>query len=99
MTIPETSSEEPLEHSEIANSKNSFFSYSDIHTNNINNPNQNQNEDLDPTLDFHESDTESDNFCQEIINAMIQEPITKEMDWDNTNISKSSGQKPKELAY
>ena len=49
-TIPETSSEEPLEHSEIANSKNSFFSYSDICTKNKNNPNQNQNEDMGPKI-------------------------------------------------
>ena len=27
LTIPETSSEEPLEHSEVANSKNSFFGF------------------------------------------------------------------------
>ena len=65
LTIPGTSSKEPLEHSEIANSKNSFFSYSDIHIKNKNNPNQNQNEDMDPTLDFHESDKESENFCQD----------------------------------
>ena len=100
LTIPETSSEEPLEHSETANSKNSFFSYSDIHTKNKNNPNQNQNEDLNQKLDGHESDKDSENFCQEIKNATIQEPTTK-TEWGNTNISQSSGQKqkPKELAY
>ena len=41
LTVPETSSERPLEHSEIANSKNSFFCFSDVHTKTIN-PNQNQ---------------------------------------------------------
>ena len=61
LTIPETSSEEPLEHSEITNSKNSFFCYSDVHTKIKNNPNQKQNENLDPALDFHKSDTESEN--------------------------------------
>ena len=52
-------------------------------------------------MDWHEPDKGSDNFCQEIKNATNQEPITKEMEWDNTNISQSSGQKqkPKELAY
>ena len=95
LTIPETSREEPLEHSEIAKSKNSFFCYSDICTKNNNNPNQNQNENLDPTLDFHESDKESENFCQEIKNETFQESIIK-MEWDST---KSSIQKPKELAY
>ena len=32
LTIPETSSEEPLEHSEIANSNNLSYCYSDVHT-------------------------------------------------------------------
>ena len=48
LTVPETSSERPLELSEIANSKISIFCYSDVHTKNKNNPNQKQNEDLDP---------------------------------------------------
>ena len=34
LTIPETSSEKPLEDSDIANSKNSLFCYSDVHTKN-----------------------------------------------------------------
>ena len=34
LTIPETSSERPLEYSEIANSKNYCFCYSDVHTKN-----------------------------------------------------------------
>ena len=34
MSIPETSSEKPLEHSEIANNKTSFSCYPDIHTKN-----------------------------------------------------------------
>ena len=99
LTIPETPSEEPLEHSEIGNSNNSFLCYSDINTKNKNNPNQNQIKDLDPTLDFHECDKESETFCQEIKNVTIQEPLTKEMERDNNIISQSSGQKPKELAY
>ena len=92
MTIPETSSEEPLEHSEIANSKNSFFCYSDVHTKIKNNPNQKRNENLD------KSDTESENFCQEIKNTTVQESIAK-WEWDNSKITEVSGQKPKELAY
>ena len=53
---------------------------------------------MDPTLDFHESNTESENVCQEIKNTAIQESIAK-MEWDNTKIPEVSGQKPKELAY
>ena len=37
---------------------------------------------------FHESDKESENFCQEIKNATIQEPITKEMEWDVQELEK-----------
>ena len=58
LPIPETSSEKPVEHSEIANNKNSFSCYSDVHTKNKNNPNQKQNEKLDPTL----------NSCESILN-------------------------------
>ena len=72
--------------------------FSDVCTKNKNNPNQNQNEKFDATLDFQESNTESENFCQEIKNASIQESITK-MEWDSTKVPESSGQKPKELAY
>ena len=96
MTIPETSSEESLEHSEIANSKNSFFCYSDVHTKNKDNPNQNQNENLTPTLDFHKFDSESENFCKEIKNTTIQESIG-ETEWNNTKLPEVSGEKPKEL--
>ena len=75
LTIPETSSEETLENSEIANRKNSFSCYSDIHNKNKNNHNQNRNINLDPTLDFYESDKASENFCQEFKNTTIQESL------------------------
>ena len=39
LAVPETSSERSLENSEIANNKNTFFCYSNVHTNNKNNPN------------------------------------------------------------
>ena len=101
MTIPETSSEQPLEHSEIANRWKIYFSNSHICTKNKNNPNQNQNKALDLKLDCHEPGKGSDHFCQEIKLATTQEPITVEIEWDNTNKSQLSGQKrkPKELAY
>ena len=50
LTIPESSSEEPLEHSEIDNSKNSFFSDSNICSKNKNNPDQNQNPEMNQKL-------------------------------------------------
>ena len=58
-------------------------------------------------MDCQEPDKESDNFCQEIINATTQEPITEKeesKERDNTNISQSSSgqeqkQRPNELAY
>ena len=84
MTIPETSSEKPLEHSEIDNSKNSFFCYSDVCTKNKNYPNQNQNENWTIHLIF--------------TNLTIQESIAK-IEWDNTKVPEVSGQQPKDLAY
>ena len=74
LTIPETSSEEPLEHSEIAISKNCFFltliSIPKLKTI----PTKIR---MNQKLDGHESDKDSENFCQEIKYATIQEPITK----------------------
>ena len=49
---------------------------------------------MDPTLNFCESDTESENFCQEIKNTTIQESVVK-----NTKIPELPKQKPRELAY
>ena len=93
LTIPETPSERPLEHSEIANSKNSFF-YSDVHTKNKSNANPKQSKNLDPRLNFHKSDTESENSCQDIKNTTIQESVVKR-EWDNTKIPEVSEQNPK----
>ena len=66
--------------------------YSDVHTKNKNNSNKNQNKNLNSALDFHKSDTESENFCQEIKN--IQESI-REREWDNTKLLEVSGQNQK----
>ena len=75
LTIPETSSEEPLGHSEIANSN--FFLILISAPKNKNNPNQNQNKDLDPTLDFHESDKESENFVRKSKMQLFKNPLQK----------------------
>ena len=56
LTFPKTSSERSLENSEIVNSKNSFFCYSDVCTKIKNKPNQKQNKNLDLTQIFCESD-------------------------------------------
>ena len=99
MAVPEISSEISYEHSEIVNSKNFFFCYSDVHAKNICNPNQEPNKVMDLKLDYPEPDKERDILCQEIKNLTTSEPITEKEEkeeWDITAISQSSsGQEQK----
>ena len=105
LAVPEISSEMPIAHSEIVNSKN--FRYSDVHTKTKCNPNQKLNKVMNLKLDYQEPDKESDLLCQEIKNLTTSEPITEKEEiekWDITAISQSSlgqeqKQRPNELAY